>query len=365
MNRYLSSKAKRIIKFVLTVIIVLLCTYICFRLSNYFMPFIIAYILSLIMEPLIRFLVSKLKLKRKIAALISLLLLLVVFGLVLSLIISKLITEIKSMVLTLPRYFAELYNNIIDLAEKLMDIYEWLPSTITDNIGSIISNLYNTLLGILNSIVGGAFATAISLPEVLIFLLITILATYFISSDKEKIHNYIKSQLPDTWVNKIAAVKNDLFSAIFGYLKAFLIIMSITFVEIFIGLTIIRVRYSLLLAIIISIIDILPILGTGTVLIPWSLYSFFTGNIRMGISILILYVVVTIVRQVIEPKIVSQQIGVYPLLTLMASYVGLKLLGVLGLFLGPITFLLLKNILSGLFKNRSLKEIIGKPSNNK
>jgi len=365
MNRYLSPKAKRILKFLLTILIVLLCTYICFRLSTYFIPFIIAYILSLVIEPLIRFLTGKLKFKRKIAALVSLLLLLIVLVLVLSLIISKLITEIKSMALSLPKYFTEFYNNVIILSEKLMETYDWLPATITDNIGSIISNLSNTLMGILNSIVGGAFATAVSLPETLVFILITILATYFISSDKEKINDYIRSQLPESWLNKIITVKNDMFSAIFGYLKAYLIIMSITFVEIFIGLSIIRVRYSLLLALIISIIDILPILGTGTVLIPWSLYSFFTGHIRMGIAILILYVIVTIVRQLIEPKIISHQIGVYPLLTLMAMYAGLKLMGVLGLLLGPLTFLLLKNIFSGLFKNRSLKEIISKPPTNK
>jgi len=365
MGGYMSLSAKRILKFLLTIIIVLLCTYICFKLSVYFIPFIIAYILSIVMEPLTRFLTHKLKIKRKISALISLLLMLTIIILVLSLIISKLFYEVKSMAVNLPKYFSDLYNNITILAEKLMDIYEWLPATITDNIGSIISNFSNTLMRIVNSIVGGAFATAVSLPEAFIFLLVTILATYFISSDKEKIHEYIKSQLPESWVEKITSIKNDMFSAIFGYLKAYLIIMIITFTEVFIGLSIIRVRYSLLLALIISVIDILPILGTGTVLIPWSLYSFFTGNIRMGISILILYVIVTIIRQLVEPKIVSNQIGVYPLLTLMAMYAGLKLLGFMGLFLGPITFLLLRNILSVLFKNRSLKEIIGKPSSNR
>jgi len=365
MGEHMSFSAKRILKFVLTILIVLLCTYLCFKLSIYFLPFIIAYILSIIIEPLIRFLTNKLKIKRKISALISLLLLLIILVLALTLIISKLFYEIKSMALNLPKYFSDLYKNIIILAEKLMDVYEWLPATITDNIGSIISNLSNTLMRIVNFIVGGAFATAVSLPEALVFILITILATYFISSDKEKIFAYIKSQLPDSWIDRIITIKNDMFSAIFGYLKAFLIIMLITFTEVFIGLSIIRVRYSLLLALIISFIDILPILGTGTVLIPWSLYSFVTGDIRMGISILLLYIIVTIIRQLVEPKIVSHQIGVYPLLTLMAMYVGLKLLGVLGLILGPITFLLLKNILSGLFKNRSLKEIIGKSASNK
>lgn len=109
---------------------------------------------------------------------------------------------------------------------------------------------------------------------------------------------------------------------------------------------------------IISIVDALPILGTGTILIPWAIYSFLTGNVRMGLSLFILYCIVLIVRQLIEPKIVSEQIGIHPLLTLIAMYTGLNLLGFFGLIIGAITLLLLKNILMGIFKGKSLNEII-------
>ena len=126
----------------------------------------------------------------------------------------------------------------------------------------------------------------------------------------------------------------------------------------FIGFNIIGVSYSLLLAFIISVFDAFPIFGVGGFLIPWAIYSFFTGSIRMGISLFILYFIVLIVRQTVEPKILGNQIGVHPLVTLIAMYTGLKLLGFIGLILGPITALLFKNIISGMLRNRPLKEFI-------
>lgn len=363
MSDHLSLNTKRIIKFILTVVGVLLGTYIFFKASVFFAPFIIGYLLSLIADPFIRLLTNKLKFNRKIAALISVVFMLLILGLVLTLIILKLITEMKSLISVLPVYFNDFYNNLTVLISKGKEFYDWLPAEITNNIGSLISNLSNTLIRLFNSVVSGALSTAISIPEALIFILVTILSTYFISSDKQVIRDYIKSQLPKSWIKKLVNVKDEVFSAIFKYIKAQLVIMTITFTELFIGFSIIRINYALVLAVVISVIDILPILGTGGILVPWSIYSFLTGDIKMGVSIFILYIIILVVRQLIEPKIVSQQIGVYPLLTLMAMFIGMKIFGVLGLILGPITFLILKNIISGLFKNRSFKELIGNPRN--
>jgi sporulation integral membrane protein YtvI len=167
------------------------------------------------------------------------------------------------------------------------------------------------------------------------------------------------NQLPESWISRVLKIKKDLFVAIFGYIKAALIIMAITFTELLIGLSIIGVEYPLMLAFLIAIIDALPVLGTGGILIPWSLYSFVTGDIRMGISLIALYLVVLVIRQIVEPKVVGQQIGVYPLLTLLAMYIGLKMIGFAGLILGPITFLLIRNILTTIYKNRPIKDIIG------
>lgn len=351
---------KKIVKLLLYVLAAILGAFVLYKLSSYLAPFIIAFIISLFMEPSIRFISRKLKLKRKIAAFISLLFLLLVIGTVLALIILRLISEIEGVVVAIPNFVNDLIINLNTLFNRAVDVYEWLPDDITEHIGTILSNVSSSLISLSKSVAGGAITTAVSIPHAIVFIFTTIMATYFFASDREKIYGFIEKQLPKSWIEGLSAIKNNAFSAMFGYLKALLIIMCITFTELFVGFTIIRVKYAALLALIISIIDILPVLGTGTVLIPWGIYSLLIGNTRLGISLLILYIMVLIIRQIIEPRIVGGQIGVHPLLTLIAIYVGLKTMGVFGMILGPITFLLVKNIIAGFLKGKTFKELIQK-----
>jgi sporulation integral membrane protein YtvI len=126
-----------------------------------------------------------------------------------------------------------------------------------------------------------------------------------------------------------------------GYLKAYLLIMLITFFEVFIGLSILKVNYAFILAIVIAIVDILPVLGTGAVLVPWAILAFIGGNAPLGIGLIVLYGVTLIARQIIEPRIIGSTLGLHPLMTLASVYIGLKLLGLAGIFIGPILALLL------------------------
>lgn len=359
MNFHYKKMLKRIGIFAAVVISVLAGVYIAFRLSFFLLPFLIAFALSSIMEPLIKLITRKLHIKRKIIAPVLLLLMMGIIITLLVLVILKLIFECKVLVMNAPGYLSGLYSQIIEWSSKGTTLFTWLPPDITGNLGSIISNLSITITNFGKSVVKGAFVTAVSFPEALIFTIITVMATYFMSSDREKIASVFIHHLPEPWLHRILSIKKDMFSALFGYLRAALIIMCITFTELYIGFSIININYSLLLAFLIAIIDALPVLGTGGILVPWALYSFLTGNTRLGISIIVLYLVVLVVRQIIEPKIVGHQIGVYPLLTLVAMYTGLKLIGFAGLIIGPITFLLIRNILTTIYKNKSFKDIIG------
>ncbi len=371
MNFQFKKILKRIGLFAAVVISVLLGVYVSFRLAFFLLPFFIAFALSSIMEPLIKFMNNKLRIRRKIAAPIVLLLLLAMIILLLVSVVLKLIKEIKALVLAAPGILTSLYSQIMEwLGNWTVDL-AWLPSEITDNLGSVkdnlasvISNLSDTITNFGKSIVKGAFTTAISFPEALVFTIITIMATYFMAKDRDKIASVFTRHLPESWLHRILSIKKDMFSALFGYLRAALIIMSITFTELFIGFSIIQVEYSLLLAFLIAIFDALPVLGTGGVLIPWALYSFVANDIRMGISLVVLYLVVLVVRQIIEPKVVGRQIGVHPLLTLAAMYTGLQLIGFAGLIAGPITFLLIRNIITAIYKKRPFKDIIGFNSEN-
>ena len=358
----LKNNQKRILLFVIVVVSVVAGVFFVFRLAFFLLPFLIAFALSSLMEPVIKFFTNKLHISRKIVAPVALLLLLAIIALLTILGVLRLIDEIKNLILVAPGFLSRVYTQILELMNKSSEYIEWLPEEITANLGSVISNLSNTITNFGKTIVKGAFVTAISLPEAIIFTIITSLATFFMMKDRHKIASALRHQLPESWVNRLLAIKNDLFSAIFGYLRAAMIIMVITFTELLIGLSIIGVEYSLLLAVVIAVIDALPVLGAGSVLIPWSVYSFVTGDIRMGVSILILYVVVLVIRQTVEPKIVGHQIGVYPLLTLLAMYAGLKLIGFAGLIIGPITFILIRNILTTIYKNKSIKEILAPSS---
>jgi sporulation integral membrane protein YtvI len=186
------------------------------------------------------------------------------------------------------------------------------------------------------------FAT--SLPSILVFIIVLFISAYFMSSDKQKISNFLVKQLPTEWIARIIDIKRDLLLALLGYIRAQLILMSFTFVEVSIGLLIIGVDYAILLALLISIIDALPILGTGTVLIPWAIVLMVSGNLPRALSLVILYGIVLLVRQLLEPKIVGGQIGLYPLVTLMSMYVGLQIFGIIGMILGPITILIIRNL---------------------
>ncbi|MCX7923909.1 MAG: sporulation integral membrane protein YtvI [Clostridia bacterium] len=353
MSKEYRVNTKNLVKIILIIVGLLASLFLFFKMGRFIAPFITAFILASIMEPIINLLVKKARLPRKLASLFTLLFVLSTLGSLLTLLIIKLTTEATLIYNTLPKDYSHsaLYNEINSLYAQASNIYIGLPKEITENIGGLITSISTTITGIINSFLKGVLDTAISIPEAIIFTLVTILSTYFISSDRDKIFNFFKSQMPDSWSTKAQSIKNDMFSALFGYIRAQLIMMTITFSELSIGFSIIGIKYFILIAFIISIIDALPILGTGGILIPWGIFELITGDIRTGVSLLILYAVVLVVRQLIEPKILSEQIGIYPLVTLIAMYTGLKLIGVAGLIIGPVSILLVKNILSGLFKD--------------
>mgnify|MGYP000433120979 FL=1 len=357
MNVKFSVIGKQLAIVALTVASTLLGLYIFFKLSVFFAPFVIAFLLSSMMEPLIRFLTKKVHIKRKPAAIISLLLLLTTLGLLITLIIMKITTEAKSLynMLTHDNTISE---NIYKIFGKAQSFYIWLPDEVSAVLASAFNELSDILKDFLNVLAKNAVLTAISLPQMLIFILVTILSTYFFASDRALISTFFNKHLPAVFINKFKEIKNDMFSALFGYIRAQLIIMTITFTELSIGFTIIGIGQPILLALLISLVDALPILGTGGILIPWAIYCAITGQLRLAVSLVIIYVIVLVVRQLIEPKILGQQIGIHPLLTLLAMYTGLKLFGVLGLILGPICALLVINILKGIYRSKSLKEIL-------
>ena len=188
----------------------------------------------------------------------------------------------------------------------------------------------------------GSFVT--SLPSALVFVIVTIVATYFMSTAFPIIKTFILKQCKPKTKDIILDIKFHFFNTVIKYLKSYFVLMMITFAELSVFFLIFGYKSAITLAFFISIVDILPILGVGTILIPWSIIELILGNPIQALIIIGIYLVITIVRQILEPKIIGDHVGLLPIVTLFCIYIGLQLFGVLGMFLLPITVIILKNL---------------------
>ncbi|NLU31258.1 MAG: sporulation integral membrane protein YtvI [Clostridiaceae bacterium] len=350
---------KKTIFSLIKILLVALGVFVLFKIGRYFIPFIIAFVFSSLIEPVVKFIETKLRISRKIGSVFSILVVLGAILTVLGLLIARLVKEIINVYNSLNLTFDGIAAFIDRIIEEASNLFLKLPTQVSDGITNAINNISSNLENLLKPVVDLATGTvkfAFSLPQALIFLLVTILATYFMSSDKERIVNFLDSQIPSEWLRNTRNVLNNVFAALFGWLRAQLILMSVTFSEVLIGFLIIGIQNALLLALIIALVDALPILGTGSILVPWAFIDLvFLGNTREGLSLALLWLITLFVRQLIEPKVVGNQIGIHPLFTLFGMYLGLQFIGVFGLFLGPICVVIIKHTLEGIMKTGSFK----------
>ncbi len=309
------------------------------RLSfAYFAPFIAAFVISLIIEPLVR-LLQKLKLGRGLSTITAMILSLGSFIAVSIFAAVRLISELRNLYNSLPNIYEYLLDLATQYVQKATDLYLQLTPEATTIVQDLLNSSFGKMKGFLGQILSRTPQSTInfvtSLSGTLIFFIITMISTFFITKDKELIKSFFLRQFPLAWQNKMIILKKDLFHALIGFLKAQFIILSITCIESYIGLSIIGVQYAFLIALGIAFVDILPILGTGSIYVPWAIISFIGKDYRLGISLLVLYGVIVIVRYIVEPKVVGTQLGIHPVVALMSMFAGLRILGVIGIILGP------------------------------
>ena len=188
-----------------------------------------------------------------------------------------------------------------------------------------------------------------SIPAMAIYVVITIMSLYFMCTDKIYMLDLLEHHMPQKWVRKLGKHIREITFSLGGYLKAEATLILISFIISVIGLYLLKVigmdiKYPLLIALAIGFVDALPILGSGTVMVPWAIISALNGDLKLGISIIVLWIIMSVVRQFLEPKIVSGKIGIHPIFTLIAMYTGFKLIGVMGMLVGPIVLIILKSI---------------------
>ena len=337
--------------FILYIILVLIVVYLIFKLGIFLFPFTLALFFSIMTQPFSRFLEKKLKFSQKIATIVSIVLFLVIFLGFISLSALRLSGEIYKLSINLNKYSKEaqsLWNTAID---KIYSLLGYFPEGFDEQVKNSINGFIRMGTSKLGSFINSLINFIISIPTIILYICITILSTFFISLDKNKIMAFLEQQFPKSWIKKVYNIKREMFNVLGSYIRAQIILMTICFFELLISFNILsflkfNLQYPLIFSIVICIIDALPILGAGAVLLPWSLISFVTGDINLGLALLIIYFLVLSVRQMLEPKLISQNLGVHPLVTLISMYSGFKFFGVIGFLIGPVVMIILKNVFS-------------------
>ena len=307
-------------------------------------PFIIAFILSLFLNPLAERLQKRFKLPRGLTAILVIILAVVLLGGVFGGIIYKVISEIKVIYTQLPEITDSIMQWIENVQQNLSHFYMSMPDDIQNIFDNMGNNLKDSLKHIINDnykpVMHGAGNVAKKLPSIFIAIIVFILSLFFMVSGQGNVDGLIRKIIPKRIIEKATDIYGEIKKYLGGYVKAQLIIMSIAFVLIFTGLSILRIDYALLIALGVAVLDALPFFGSGAVLIPWSIISFISLNFGTGIGLLILYLSIIFTRQMIEPKIVSSKIGINPLVTLMSMYIGYRVFSIGGMILGPIVLVL-------------------------
>lgn len=309
------------------------------KLFFLFMPFLIGLLISKLITPVVEFLHEKLKLPNNLSTILTLLALIGLSSYGVYLLSLLAIYYVGEFALVLPDWA----NAIVVFGNRLSLSFENMFIKLPIDPAALISKGAASLLSELGQsatkFAGRGISFATSLPKLLITFIIVILSGFFFTKDRKAIEKIIDPYKRKFFTeNKhYIAFREDVLSVIFGYIRAQFILMSITFTICAIGLSIIGVNNAIPIALGIGFVDALPIFGPATVYMPWILSTLIMGNSALALKLFILYLMTTITRQLCEPKVVGTQIGIHPLLTLTALYLGVKLLGVPGLILGPLT----------------------------
>lgn len=240
----------------------------------------------------------------------------------------------------------------LQMSEELRAVFDSSTQDILLKASGLVKGFFSDVLTKLTSI-----------PTLAFYVVVTIMALYFISTDKIYIIDLLEHHFPESWVKKMCKHVRGIASSLGAYLKAEALLVLISFVISLIGFIIysligLNIKYPLLVALGIGFVDALPILGSGTIMVPWAIIEACKGDVKLGVAILILWLIMTIARQMVEPKLVGNQIGIHPLFTIIAMYTGVKFCGLIGLFVGPIILIILKNIFESRIDKGFVKSIV-------
>ncbi len=335
-------------------------------LINMLLPFFLALVFAAVSRPIARFLSSEVRwtkdkdgnrvpvrrrfiMNKTLAGILSVLLLFLVIGGLVTLIIVRLAGNIGDIVAAIPGIYTD--TVLPELEEAAEDILAWagkmdktLLKTVEDAIPNVISSLGSAVTRFSVNAVTWISSFATKLPSILLNTIICLIATVFIAIDFDSIKDFINCNLPDAPLQMVIDVKDTFLDIVWQFLRSYALIFVITAAEITVGLLIIGVDRPLTLGLLISLFDAFPIVGSGMILLPWAIFTLMSGATVQGVGLFIVYAVVVIARQIVEPKIVGKHVGMKPIVTLICMYAGTELFGGLGLFALPIAVAILTDM---------------------
>jgi len=309
------------------------------------LPFILAYFIATMTNPIVKLLNTKLKFPKLLASSTALIIVLGSITTVITLVINRILFELKQFTDQVPSLIQELPQRAEQINLQWLELTGKLSPQMATYLNNLLLNLSSTLYSLVQKMaqstlnIAGNIASL--LPSIILFTVAFILSCIFMTNDFDMIKRSIARQIPNSMAKKVHLIKTYSGIAVGKYLRGMGIILCITFTELIIGFSIINVQYAFILAIVIAFVDILPVLGSGSILLPWCVISLWSGDMKFASSLFIIYLIVTVARQILEPKVMSSSLGTYPLVTLLGMYIGLQLFGFIGMILAPITVLVL------------------------
>jgi sporulation integral membrane protein YtvI len=315
---------------------------------KWLLPFIIAFVVALILRRPTAFITKKLRLPRNFVSIAMVVLFYGVVGTGVGLLISYIISQIRAFASDMPGYLSSLPEVLDGFHANLQGIASRLPSAIGQPVLEFLNNIFSGSFSLPSMNVGSVFGTvknvAFSIPAIIIFTVAMLVSTYYVLSDFARVTGFIAMQIPERARESLSRLKTHMFTTLGRWFRAMGIVICITFTELLIGFIILDLDYAALIAGLVAIIDALPVFGTGTVLIPWAIYLVLIGDFTRGLFIAGMYIVITIVRNIVEPRILGDHIGLNPLVMLICFYLGFVTLGIVGMFVLPITIISLDKL---------------------
>ena len=310
------------------------------RIIIWFLPFIIAWLVATAIEPFVRFFEKKLHFTRRIASFIFvvsavLLLCFIVFaGGYLA------VKEAGVFLQNLSSYRQSFSDFIDNIGARLSSLLSFLPRGNTAQ--SIFDSLLSSVSGGASWLISSATQFFSAVPSVFLFVIVTTISAYLLSANFMQIKRFLILQISAKHRQWLFDVQHQVLFTIGNYIKAYAIILLITFALLLMGFMMLGMKNSLSLAVLVAFVDILPVLGVGIVLIPWAIFSFIVGDTATAVAIALLYAVIAVTRQIIEPHIIGKRTGLHPLVTVIALYIGFNVMGFFGMILFPFIMIIIK-----------------------